>query len=237
MSQYCVLIVDDQKDSTSALKAIMERRDFDCHVATNIEDANKKLEQLAPHLLIVDVNLGPSVSGLDWLSEVRKGRFGSIPAVILTATGDEETVRAAVKIGVDDFIVKDSEPQTMTKKIVALRARLQESVRYALTSKEEPLTAQVKIAMQISAISETGICVSSHIANRLPVSFSNPSSSLFKEIEVKPLKKITFLNYERETNWKSKAPMRNFCQANGWTEPDFKRVRLWIRRNKLGRSF
>lgn len=236
MGKYCVLIVDDQKDSTSILTTMLERRDFECFHAANIEEANKKLEELAPHLLIVDVHLGPNENGIAWLTEIRKGPFGFIPAIVLTSAGDEETVRTSIHLGIDDFVLKPLDSKVIAKKIVALQAKLDSHVFYSFNA-IEPIPVEATHTLRISAISETGFCLSSHIANRLPISFTNPVSTLFQEMEISPLKKITMMNYERETSWKSQAPMRNFCQANGWTEPDFKRVRLWIRRNKLGRSF
>jgi len=237
MGKFCILIVDDQKDSVASLVTMLERRDFDCHHAVNLQQANEMLEKIAPHLLMIDVNLGPNENGLHWLTEVRKGPHGFLPAIILTAAGDEETVREAAKIGVDDFLVKPFDTKLLAKKIVALQTRMEGHIFYAFNAAAEPMPATTTHTLKISAISETGLCLSSHIANRVPVAFSNPECALFQEMEVSPLKKITFMNYERETGWTPPAPMRNFCQANGWTEPDFKRVRLWIRRNKLGRVF
>jgi DNA-binding response OmpR family regulator len=234
---FCVLFLDDQKDSTAALTTLLERRDFQCHHAVNSQEATEKLERLLPHLLIVDVNLGPTESGLAWLEEVRKGPYGFIPAIVLTGSGQEQTIRDSIRIGIDDFIVKPSEPKVLIKKIMTILARLRERPSYSADFGSEPLPVRASLNLQIAAISETGLCLSSHIVNRKPLSFFKPKSSIFEELGVSQLKKLTLYNSERSVSWGSTFPIRNFCQANGWTEIDFKQIRLWIRKNKLGRNY
>ncbi len=234
--RFEVLIVDDQIDSTSALTAMLERRGFTCHHAVNLAEAKVKLEAILPHLLVVDVNLGPTENGLAWLDEVRKGPYAFIPAIVLTSSSEEKNVGNSLRLGVDDYIIKPSSPQVLAKKITDLMTRLQTNVSYALDENDDTMLVVATLPLQISAISETGFCISSHIANREPITFNKPLSDLFDDIGAAALKKITFLNYEK-TGGRSLFPVRNYCQAIGWSEPDFKRIRLWIRRNQLGRNF
>ncbi len=237
ISKFCILIVDDQLEATASLKAMLERRDFECVSAVNTKEATEKLETHLPHVMIVDVNLGPDDNGLDWLEKVRSGPYANVPAIMLTGAGDVETIKKSARIGVDDYIVKPAGHTTLSKKIVAIQARLQIETPYAIKTSETPLPVKATFTARISALSETGLCISSHIMNRKPISFPSPRTSLFDELQVGALKKLTFLNNEREANQRSPYPIRNFCQASGWSEPDFKNIRLWVRRNKLGRTF
>jgi CheY-like chemotaxis protein len=235
--QFLALIVDDQKTSTAALTTMLERRDVDCLHAATLDEATNLLEKFCPHLLIVDINMGPHLSGLDWLAKVRKSDFAEIPAIILTGSSDVQTVKDSSLLGIVDYIVKPSNPSVMAKKIIDMKALLTHQKLYFLNIEANPFSVQVHLAMHIWAVSETGFCVSSHIANRHPLAFMNPQSSLFAEMEVTPLKKLTLFNYQKEMHWTTSYPVRNFCVATGWTESDLQKVRLWIRREHLGRNF
>ncbi len=237
--KLCALIVDDQLESIKIIKAMLEAQRISCVVATNLTQANELLHQYLPHLLVIDVSLGPDENGLNWLQEIRKGTLRFLPAVMITSSAAQADVRRSIQLGVDDYIIKPADPQLLKKKIFALRKRLQEQTQspYSWTSKNETKTMDFTVNTRINAISETGMCLSSFLSNRQPISFEKFQSAIFSEIGVTQPKKLTFLNYERESNMQSGLPMRNYCQSKGWTEADFKEVRLWIRRSKLSRSF
>lgn len=236
--QFCALILDDQIDSTMVLKTMMEHRGFKCYHALTAEEASKRIEEVLPHLLIVDVTLGPESSGVDWLIEVRKGPFKFIPAVMLTGSGDQETVKNSMQLGILDYVIKPANASIMDKKITSWLTRLKDSI-YKLDVEDAPLDIEAAFDMQILAISETGLCVSGVISNSEPLSFTKVSSPFFEGIDIAQPQRITFLNYEKSpsSSGGSQNPIRNFCQVSGWTEPDFKRIRLWIRSNHLGRNF
>jgi ActR/RegA family two-component response regulator len=234
--QFCALIVDDQIDSTMVLKTMMEHRGFKCYHALTAEEASTRIEEVLPHLLIVDVTLGPDSSGVDWLVEVRKGPFKFIPAVMLTGSGDQETVKNSMQLGILDYVIKPANASIMDKKIVSWIGRLKDNI-YKLDCENAPLDVEGSFDMQILAISETGICVSGILSNPEPISFTKVTSPFFQGIDVAQPQRVTFLNYEKSTNAGGQNPIRNFCQVSGWTEPDFKRIRLWIRSNHLGRNF
>ncbi|WP_413294850.1 response regulator [Bdellovibrio sp. HCB185ZH] len=233
--QFCALIVDDQIGSTMVLKTMLENRGFKCYHALTAEEATARLDEVLPHLLIVDINLGPETSGLDWLSEVRKGSFAFIPAVMLTGSDDENTVKNSLQQGVYDYVIKPSNASILDKKITSWIHRLKEGI-YKLEAEKAPVTVEATFDMQIVAISETGLCLGSIIANADPLSFAKVTSPFFEGIDVSHPPKITFLNYEKSPTG-GLYPIRNFVQVSGWTEPDFQKIRLWIRSANLGRSF
>jgi CheY-like chemotaxis protein len=235
--KYCVLILDDQPESTMVLRALLERRDFHCVAARTIAEADQLLNEVMPHLLVVDHLLSGKENGLDWLKKVRAGPMSHIPAVILTGNGDGADIRKYTDLGIEDYIIKPGTPATLTRKIVAIHKNLQTLSLYACTFAEQTAPADVRLTMRINALSETGLCVSSDICNRLPFTVAGAASDLFVEMGVPAPQKITFLNYESERNGLAKMPFRNYCQVKGWTEGDFQKVRIWIRKNQLGRSF
>lgn len=235
--KLCALIIDDQPDSLKMIKTILELQHFHCVVAQNTEEASKKMVEFLPHLLVVDISLGPEENGLKWLEEVRKGIFQGLPAVILTSSAMLEDVQKSIELGVQDYVIKPPNPNVLKKKIQNLVEQLQTNKPYVFLNENEPAEGKVRIEGKISGISETGLCLATHLANRVSISFENVESELFGEIGIAPPKKLTFLNYEKENNKQDRFPVRNYCQAKGWVESDFVQIRLWIRRSKLVRDF
>lgn len=135
--QYCALILDDQIDSTMVLKTMMEHRGFKCYHALTAEEATARISEVYPHILIVDVTLGPESSGVDWLVEVRKGPFKFIPAVMLTGSEDQETVKNSIELGILDYVIKPANASIMDKKITSWISRLKESI-YKLDAEHDP---------------------------------------------------------------------------------------------------
>lgn len=235
--QFTAIIVDDQPSSTTVLTTLLERRGFKCYHAATTEEATKLLEEVLPHLLVVDIHLGPESNGLAWLTKIRGSKYGFIPAVMLTGSSDEGTVRGSLELGIYDYVIKPSRPAILEKKITLWRERLSTSMTYSWDAEQEPLEVEASFEMKIAAISETGLCVDGCISSTEPISFTKLSSSLFGQIELAQPQKITFLNNEKRPGGPGPFSIRNFCQVSGWMEPDFKRIRLWIRSNYLGRSF
>jgi CheY-like chemotaxis protein len=62
----------------------------------------------------------PEMSGLDVLRTLRHDLHSDIPAIILTAAGQDEQERAALDSGANAFVTKPFSP----KKLYALVARL-----------------------------------------------------------------------------------------------------------------
>ncbi len=74
-------------------------------VAMTVVGAKTALENPAAFdLVLCDFRL-PDGTGLDVLSNIRQRNL-SLPVVILTGLGDEETAVAALKLGADDYIIK-----------------------------------------------------------------------------------------------------------------------------------
>ena len=71
-STASVLVVDDDRDSLNALRAVLERLGLTIVTADNGEDAIRQLDKgLRPKLVLVDLML-PRVSGWDVLQYVRE---------------------------------------------------------------------------------------------------------------------------------------------------------------------
>lgn len=99
-----VLVVDDEPRIVELISGVL--RQWDCQViaARSGEDGWRQVQQQAPDVAILDLNL-PGMSGLDLLEKLRTlDRY--VAAIILTGFGDLESAKRAIRLDVSDFLSK-----------------------------------------------------------------------------------------------------------------------------------
>jgi two-component system response regulator AtoC/two-component system nitrogen regulation response regulator NtrX len=107
MDKPQLLIVDDEAGSRYGIKKALSQFRFNIHEAADGKEALDKIKQLAPNLVILDVNL-PEMDGLSVLSEVRKQNHVPL-TIVITAYGSERIAVEAMKRGAYDYIAKPYE--------------------------------------------------------------------------------------------------------------------------------
>jgi DNA-binding response OmpR family regulator len=119
-----ILIVDDDPDIIEAGKLVLEREGFEVEGAPNKGEGFKKLEEVKPDLLILDVMMEEPDDGLRMARDIRKAGY-TLPIIMLTSVNaamglnidkDEEMVP------VDEFQPKPVEPATLVAKVQKLLA-------------------------------------------------------------------------------------------------------------------
>src|SRR2546427_13272789 len=83
-----ILLVDDDPDILDLLVFLVERTGAMALAARDAAAALTLFESERPDLAIVDVVLGPSSSGLDLVTELR--RRSDIPIIVLTVRSSED---------------------------------------------------------------------------------------------------------------------------------------------------
>jgi two-component system sensor histidine kinase RpfC len=120
-----VLVADDNPVSRNALKAILERADYEVHVASDGEEALDVLARGRPgfDVLVLDVQM-PGRSGLDVL---RAYRFifpqSRAPVVMLTGDPSAALRDACLRSGAAAFLPKPVEPRELLETLSRVRAR------------------------------------------------------------------------------------------------------------------
>jgi CheY-like chemotaxis protein len=79
------VVVDNEPDALTAMRSLLQPWGWSVHGAGTLEDA--LAAPWTPDLLLLDYHLDGGVTGLDALQALRL-RFGSVPAVVLTADRD-----------------------------------------------------------------------------------------------------------------------------------------------------
>ena len=118
-----ILIVDDYNTMVRIIRNLLKQLGFE-----NVDDATDgsaalaKLRSKKYGLVISDWNMEP-MTGYDLLKEVRSDtQLAKTPFIIVTAESKTENVIAAKKAGVNNYLVKPFNAQTLKSKIDAVFA-------------------------------------------------------------------------------------------------------------------
>ncbi len=116
-----VLIVDDYKTMLRIIENLLKQIGFkNVHQATDGSMALKMLHEVPMGLVISDWNMQP-MTGLQLLKEVRADdKLKPTPFIMITAESKTENVVAAKEAGVNNYIVKPFNAETLKQKISAV---------------------------------------------------------------------------------------------------------------------
>ncbi len=113
-----ILVVDDFSTMRRIVKNILRQLGFNNIVeADDGTTAMAKLKSEKIDFVITDWNM-PKMTGMELLKEIRAdGQLKSIPVLMVTAEALQENIIAAVKAGVNNYIVKPFDAKTLSDKI------------------------------------------------------------------------------------------------------------------------
>jgi len=115
-----IMITDDHPIIREGLKNLLEL-DGDIKViaeAVDGQDCLSKLENVNPDVLLLDINM-PLMNGLEVLKNL-KLRKNKVKVLILTVHNEVEYLLKAVEIGINGYVLKDSESAVLKKAIVSI---------------------------------------------------------------------------------------------------------------------
>ena len=116
-----VLVVDDYKTMVRIIRNLLKQLGFnDVDEASDGREALDKMRQRRYGLVISDWNMEP-MTGYELLKEIRADvNLARTPFIMVTAESKTENVIAAKKAGVNNYIVKPFNAQTLKGKIDAI---------------------------------------------------------------------------------------------------------------------
>jgi DNA-binding NarL/FixJ family response regulator len=109
-----ILIVDDHPLTRDALATLLGQNGFD--VVGQAGDGNKAIElarQLQPDLVLLDLSM-PELDGLGALPRLREAA-PDCEVVVLTASGTEENLLAAIRGGAAGYLLKTESPERIVE--------------------------------------------------------------------------------------------------------------------------
>lgn len=190
-----VMIVDDHKMIREGLKKILE---FDGEVqvigeADNGQECLKKLKTIKPDIILLDINM-PVMNGIETLEALKKKRK-KYKVLMLTVHNEIEYLLKAVDIGIDGYILKDSDSNELKRAINSVYSGekfIQPSLIPLLNSKliardldKEKVERLSNREIEVLKLVSVGM-FNKEIGKKLDISertVKNHMSSIFKKIE------------------------------------------------------
>lgn len=117
-----VLVVEDDPKIRNLLKIYLTKEGYEVIEAINGLEAKKKIEQLDPCIMILDLML-PGISGEEICQWVRRDLKSMMPIIMLTAKVTEKNRIQGFKLGADDYVVKPFSPAELMVRVEAILRR------------------------------------------------------------------------------------------------------------------
>ena len=173
---------------------------FDLNISVIIDTSSilnkyrEKLKTVKPDVLLLDINM-PKKTGLDVLSEL-KDKKSKIKVLVLTVHNETEYLMKAVEIGINGYVLKDSESAELKKAIFTIAEGenyIQPSLIPALNSKmieknEDEIKIESLTKRELQVLKELAVGkFNRDIAKEMEISertVKNHISSIFKKLDV-----------------------------------------------------
>jgi len=139
-----VLHVDDDQTFLKVAKQCLEMQGpFQVDMASYVEEAMEKMKKEAYDGVVSDYQM-PGKDGLEFLKELRE-KGNTVPFIVFTGKGREETVVKALNLGADQYVDKHGDPETVYRELA-------HSIRRAVKGKhdEEQLLYQAQLMQQVN---------------------------------------------------------------------------------------
>jgi len=113
-----LLIIEDDPYVQRVYTRLFEHEDYKFEIASDGEEGLAKVRKFKPALILLDIIM-PKKNGLEVLEELKKDpELRDIPVVILTNLDEKETMKKALDLGADSFMIKaDFDPEQVKEKI------------------------------------------------------------------------------------------------------------------------
>jgi CheY-like chemotaxis protein len=118
-----VLVVDDDSHMRKVTRSLLMSIGVkNVHEASDGVSGLEAIMRIAPHVVILDWEM-PGLSGPDFVRQVRApGRFPlpDVPIIMLTAHGERSRVVEAVRVGVNEYLLKPVSSKALQSRLMAV---------------------------------------------------------------------------------------------------------------------
>lgn len=138
-----ILLIEDEEDIAALIKLQAEISGYKLHVEVDGINGYRAIEREKPDLVILDIML-PGENGLDVCRKMKSNPdTKNIPAIILSAKGEELDVVLGLELGADDYVPKPFSPKILFSRIKAVLRRGKEPEKSTKAAKYGEFTLEI----------------------------------------------------------------------------------------------
>ena len=146
-----LLVVDDNEVNRDLLSRRLMREGHQVAEAVNGRQALEMIEQGSFDLVLLDVMM-PELNGHEVLEHLqREGRLRDLPVIMLSASGEMDSIVQCISLGAEDYLSKPYDPILLRARINASleKKRLRDRVREQLRAIEQELNVAARLQQSI----------------------------------------------------------------------------------------
>jgi DNA-binding response OmpR family regulator len=122
MSQQKILIIEDEKDMSEAIKLRLEANNFTVIAAFDGPEGLSLARSENPDLIILDIML-PKMDGFRVCRMLKfDEKYAKIPIIMLTARSQQKDIEQGTEMGADAYMTKPFKSEELLEKIKTLLA-------------------------------------------------------------------------------------------------------------------
>lgn len=128
---YKLILVDDEEDVREGVVREIDWEAIGFEViekAENGREALEMVERLQPDVVVTDIQM-PFMNGLQ-LAEAIRERFPTIKLIILTGHDEFEYAQRAIKLHIDEYVLKPFSAQELINALLKVKGHIQEEVAH-----------------------------------------------------------------------------------------------------------
>ena len=109
-----ILVVDDDNMNLARTQIILGK-EYDVLTAESGMDALMRLRDTKVDMVLLDIDM-PKMNGIETFERMKEFAAGT-PVIFLTASGLEDDVRSAIKLGAVNYLKKPFQPKELLKRV------------------------------------------------------------------------------------------------------------------------
>lgn len=144
MSQYKILLVEDDREISEMLSNYLMTENYDVACAFDGQEACRLFEQGGFSLVLLDLMI-PKVSGMEVMQRIRQGSY--VPIIILSAKDTETDKTLGLALGADDYITK---PFSVVEVLARIKANIRRATQYGSVKADDKTDRELLTAGELS---------------------------------------------------------------------------------------
>jgi len=143
---YKILIVEDEELERTSIKIFLEENLPDAEIVGEAKSGYEAIEMIDNHeinLMLVDINI-PGIDGMEVIKQARK-KLPDAVIIITTAYDDFNVAHKAIKLKVDDFLLKPVRKEVLLDSVKSFAVRLGGDKK---TDKSNKMLAKLEVELR-----------------------------------------------------------------------------------------